>query len=106
MEFFEAPEPVEEDTDEYEQPVWAGPPERVLGQVVPLSTFVARSDQAVVALTHATAYPSGCVLALEISGRRGEMDPQEWWGMGQNVFHRALGSGYASGELPDGMIRF
>jgi hypothetical protein len=106
MKFFEAPEPVEEDVDDYAQPAWFGPPQRVLGRVVPLSTFVARSDQAVVALTHATVYPTGCALALEIAGRRGKMDLQEWWGFRENVFSRAHGGSHTPGELPDGMLRF
>lgn len=106
MGFFDVPEMAEEDVDEYEPPAWVAPPRRVLGRAVPLSAFVARSDHAVIALTHATAYPSGCLLALEISGRRGEMDPQAWWGIGQNVLARPLGMNNALGELPDGMLRF
>src|SRR4051794_15761412 len=103
MGFFEAPEVTEEDTDEFEPPAWNAPPRRVLGRVVPLSIFVAQSDQVVIALTYATAYPTGCLLALEISGRRGEMDPREWWGIGQNTLHRPFGMNNLLGELPDGL---
>ena len=43
-------------------PAWIGPPSDELGDAVPLSLVVARSDRAVVALRHATAYSAGAVL--------------------------------------------
>ena len=50
-------------------PAWIGPPSAELGWAVPLSLVVARSQRAVVALRHATAYSTGVVLDVVAYGR-------------------------------------
>jgi hypothetical protein len=50
----------------------------ILGCPVPIHRFVARTDHAVVALQHLTAFPEGCVLALHLAVRRGSLDHAAW----------------------------
>lgn len=50
-------------------PAWIGPPSDELGEPVPLSLVVARSERALVAVRHATAYSSGVVLDVLALGR-------------------------------------
>ncbi len=50
-------------------PAWFGPPDGELGECVPLSLVLARSERAVVALRSATAYATGVVFHLEASAR-------------------------------------
>ena len=45
--------------NEPERPPWFSPPEDELGAVVPQGVVLARSDRAVVALSHAVAYTTG-----------------------------------------------
>ena len=56
--------------EEYEQPEWAGPSDGELGECVPLSVIVARSERAVVAIKHATAYSRGLIFDF-VSAARG-----------------------------------
>jgi hypothetical protein len=57
---------------------WQGPPTDVLGTVVPVQQFVARTDHAVVALQHLIALPEGCILSLRLAVRRGSLDESAW----------------------------
>lgn len=50
-------------------PAWIGPPRDELGWAVPLALVVARSERAVVALRHATAYSTGVVLDVVAQAR-------------------------------------
>jgi hypothetical protein len=59
----------EEASDEPEVPSWAGPPSGELGECVPLSIIVARSETAVVALRHATAFSTGVTFEFIAVGR-------------------------------------
>jgi hypothetical protein len=54
---------------EFVRPAWFGPPEDELGVCVPLAVVVGRSDKAVVALRHVTAYSTGVTLDLVAAGR-------------------------------------
>lgn len=56
--FFEPPPPrPEPDPEDYRQPPWFGPPDRVLGAALPLRLVLARTDKLAVAIMNATAYP-------------------------------------------------
>ena len=57
---------------------WQGPPSDILGSPVPIRQFVARTDNAVVALQHVIAFPEGCILSLHIAVRRGSLDEPAW----------------------------
>jgi hypothetical protein len=63
---------------------WQRPPSDVLGQPVPIQQFVARTDQAVVALRDVIAFPEGCSFSLHMVIRRDSLDEPAW--------HALLGS--------------
>lgn len=48
-----------------EQPVWFGPPEDVVGAIVPVGRIVAQRRDLGLVLTHAAVYPTGCQLHLQ-----------------------------------------
>ena len=52
---------------------WQRPPGDVLGHPVPIQQFVARTDQAVVALRDVIAFREGCSLSLHMVIRRGSL---------------------------------
>ena len=61
---------------------WQGPPTAVLGHAVPIQQFVARTEQAVIALQHVVAFPEGCILPVHLAVRRGSLDDttgKAWW---------------------------
>jgi len=51
-----------------QMPPWFGPPNDELGVVVPLGLVIARSENGVVALSHATVYSTGLVLGRHRRG--------------------------------------
>jgi hypothetical protein len=64
--FFEPPPPPEPITPEqFEVPEWYGPPEGVLGGVVPLELLLARSEKAAVVIESATVYPTGLEFVID-----------------------------------------
>lgn len=80
---------------------WQQPPREVLGQVVPIQQFVARTDRVAAALHYAVAFPEGCVLALHVAIRRGSLDGSAWQSLTGNDF------GYLSGiEASGGGLKF
>ena len=79
------------------RPLWL-PPEDELGVCVPLSIVAARSENAVVALTHATAFSTGVGFQLFAAARN--LDERTL----QRLFHEQhLLAGEA--EPPDGLLR-
>ena len=92
-------EPPPEPPEAHERPIWLGPPEGELGIAVPLALVLARSDRAVVALSHALAYSTGVSLQLvaHVEGlerRRAHL-----------LFHEQHGGQFDDDELPDGFLR-
>lgn len=87
---------------------WQGPPTDVLGQVVPIQRYVGRTDHAVVALHHVTAFREGCVLTLRLAVRRGALDDSAWASvlgnhLGSDPDLAATGAGLKFGvRFPDG----
>src|SRR5438045_306699 len=79
------------------QPRWFGPPADELGVVLPLSTVLARSDRAVVALSHAIVYSSGTTFDFLAIARR--LKPSE----ANRVFHEQ--HMFGEEELPDALLR-
>jgi len=59
----------EDRAHEFEQPAWFGPPADELGVCVPLSVVIGRSDEAVVAVKHATSYSTGVTFELVAAAR-------------------------------------
>jgi hypothetical protein len=108
--FFELP-PLppedEEEPDELRQPEWMGPPRNVLGAAVPLRLVLARTEEVAVAVTDATAYPTGFELRLVMRSRAAgyggpgddPFEPGLMWGI-----HRRRGRGRA--EPPPDFLRF
>jgi hypothetical protein len=89
----EEPESPEEPT----RPRWFGPPEDELGAVVPQETVLARSDRAVVALSHAVVYSTGVAfdfLAVARGLARAEAN---------RVFHEQ--NMFEDDDLPDALLR-
>lgn len=73
MGFFETPPPFQP-PEEFPQPEWIGPPEGVLGGVVPVQVIVARTANVLIAATHFAVYPNG--LTFEIRGLVHEPAPR------------------------------
>ena len=97
--FFEPPPPAPEPPAQARLP-WDGPPNNILGVVVPLNLVVARSARAVVTLGALTAYPSGFEIDYLVRSRDeelGQLLPEH--------LHRARARG-AGSELPAELFRF
>jgi hypothetical protein len=113
MTFFEPPKPPElpPEPEEFDEPEWFGAPRNILGAAAPLRLVLARTDECVVAVTDATAYPTGFEFKLVVRSRRGpdaEFDPFE---MDPLQFHhplmwRRMKSAFERDELPPELFRF
>ena len=93
--FFEPPPPPPEPPREHRQPEWFGPPENVVGVVVPLEVTLARTDELALVLRGATVYPTGVQFDLPLLLREQVSDP-----LGFLPFHPRRG-----GELSDDLLR-
>ena len=51
-------------------PVWGGPARHVLGQAVPISTVLVKTDEVAIALVGVTAFPTGMMFTLRAARRR------------------------------------
>jgi hypothetical protein len=69
---------------------WKRPPTDILGSVVPIQQFLARTDRVIVALDHAVAFPQGCALNLHVVARRGSSDELAWRSLVQGAMRRDL----------------
>lgn len=56
------------------QPPWIGPPEGVLGGVVPQQLLIARTENVMLVASHITVFPNG--IAFELSGLIRELPPE------------------------------
>ena len=65
---------------------WLGPPGDTLGYPVPIQRFVARTNQAVVALQHVVAFTEGCSFTLHLAVRRDSLDESVWAGLVESHF--------------------
>jgi hypothetical protein len=77
MSFFEEiPKPEIEVEARHRQPVWAGPPENMVGTTVPVDRTLANTGDLAVVLGGMTAYPTGVLFDVEILRRtfEGEED--------------------------------
>lgn len=83
--------------DEAEWPHWFAPPEDELGAVVPQGVVVARSDRAVVALSHAVVYSTGATFDVVAVAR----------GLPQSDANRIFQEQhmFEDEELPDALLR-
>lgn len=88
----------EERREDYEQPAWAGPPDHELGECVPLSLVVGRSESALVAVKHATAYSTGVTFEF-LAAARGLQERDT-----HRLFHEQHVFGGDEGP-PDGFLR-
>ncbi|HTU73083.1 MAG TPA: hypothetical protein VMG38_06150 [Trebonia sp.] len=76
---------------------WQGPPTGILGCPVPIHRLLARTDHAVIALRHVTAFPQGCSIELHLAVRRGSLDEAAWEGL----LARHTGAGFPLGPTDD-----
>jgi len=67
---------------------WKRPPTDILGYVVPIQQFLARTDRVLVALHHSVAFPESCVLNLQVAARRSSEDELAWKSLIQGPFRR------------------
>jgi hypothetical protein len=83
--------------EEPTRPRWFGPPDDELGSVLPQGTLLARSDRAVIALSHAVVYSTGVAfnfLAIARGLARSEAN---------RVFHEQ--HMFEEEDLPDSLLR-
>jgi len=95
-EFFEPPPPPPEPPEEHRQPEWFGPPDNVLGVVVPLDVTLARTSELALAVRGAVAYPTGIEFDVCLLLREPMQDPFDW-----HPFHRPR----EGSELPPEILR-
>jgi hypothetical protein len=87
----------DESAEEPRRPDWFGPPEDELGVVVPQGVVLARSERAVIALSHAVVYSTGSAFEFFAVARglaRSEAN---------RVFHEQ--HMFEDEELPDALLR-
>lgn len=73
-EFFEPPPPPEPQ-QEHRQPEWFGPPDNIVGVVVPMDLTVARTDELALVLRSVAAYPTGARFDIPLLLREPVSDP-------------------------------
>jgi hypothetical protein len=76
---------------------WIGPPDNVLGAVVPLNVLLARTDDVAITVAGGFAYPTGVELTVSARSRRAEHD---WMDSFQPRFARRKPG------LPPELLRF
>ncbi len=83
--------------DEPRRPRWFGPPEDQLGTVVPQGIVLARSDRAVIALSHAVAYSTGVTFDFLAQAQ----------GLTRSEANRVFNEQhmFEEGDLPDALLR-
>jgi hypothetical protein len=106
MAFFEHPQRGE-DPEPPPAPVWAGPPPNVLGAAVPLRLVLVRTSEVAIAVTDASAYPTGLSLTLSLRLREAIRDPR-FDPIGHQLMGELRGHGQTGGssELPPELFRF
>jgi hypothetical protein len=105
--FFEdrPPRPPEDEEPPPEMPEWFGPPDGVLGGVVPQNTVLARTEHLFAALTRVTAHPTGLLFSLVVAARRLEL-PRERWETVEAAFWADHGHRPGRPQARDGGLRF
>jgi hypothetical protein len=106
--FFEPPPlPEPPEPEEFKQPEWYGPPRHVLGAAVPLRLLLVRTDELVVAIIEATAYPNGFEFRLAVRSKQRPAYPCDSpFDFGHPAMWRHHGRMAESGELPPELFRF
>jgi hypothetical protein len=106
--FFEPPPPPEPpEPEEFDEPEWYGPPRHVLGAAVPLRLMLVRTDELVIAIIEATAYPNGFEFKLVVRSKQRPSDPYESpFDLGHPAMWRHHGRMTETGELPPELFRF
>jgi hypothetical protein len=94
--FFEAPPPTPEPEPHVRTP-WDGPPNNVLGIVVPVNVVLAQSALAAVTLGSITAYPDGFEFDYLIRSTAEELGQS----LPEHLHRRQVGT-----DLPDELFRF
>jgi len=107
MRFFEdrPPRPPEDEEPPPEMPDWFGPPDGVLGGVVPQNTVLTRTEHLFVGLPTLTAYPTGLLLSVVLAARRERM-PRERWETVEAAFWADHGHRPGRAQARDGGLRF
>lgn len=109
MSFFEPPlSPEQTEPEEFEEPEWYGPPRHVLGAAIPLRLVLVRTDELVVAITEATAYPNGFEFKLVVRSKQRPSHPYDSpFEFGHPAaMWRHQERAAESGELPPELFRF
>jgi hypothetical protein len=106
MSFFEPPEPVPLPPEARRQPAWVGPPDNILGAAVALRAVLARSDNVVLAITDATAYPSGFEFNLALRVRSFSNETRRALMRGGPFHQHRLPGDEATEGIPPELLRF
>lgn len=108
MDFFTAPPPrVQEQEKERENPPWTGPPNDILGGVVPIERMLFRSETLAIVLANAVAFPVGVTIRLQMAARRVEgVNEDTWWDRHDLMFGHHRHRFRAEDSLPDEVVRF
>lgn len=69
-----------------ESPPWSGPPALESGAVLAVDQTVARSVNVVLRLPTIRAFPSGCMLDVEVVSRKDGLSEDEWWDLHTSVY--------------------
>ncbi|HWH15674.1 MAG TPA: hypothetical protein VNT51_13090, partial [Miltoncostaeaceae bacterium] len=105
MNFFDRPPPGgdEQEDDAAEAPLpWEGPPQGVLGGLVPVQRVIAHGPGVLMAVTGVRAYPEGLGFRLEVVREGdGDGDGEEPWPFLEDDESTALGVGVV---LTDGSV--
>ena len=106
MHFFEDRPPHRPDEEDPPPPMpeWFGPPDAVLGGVVPQNLVLARTEHLFVGLTALTAYPTGLLVPLVLAARRQEL-PRERWEAVEAAFWADQGHRPGRPQAGDGVLR-
>jgi hypothetical protein len=81
-------------------PEWWGPPEQVLGVIVPVDRVLVRREQLFVGLRSLVAYRTGLILEVAAAVRRGAFDEEHWQNAKASIRHSVGGGPSGRGRIP------
>jgi hypothetical protein len=88
-----------------EIPPWSGPPDLETGAVLAVEQTVARSLNVVVRLPTIQAFPSGCMLDVDVISRQGGLSEDDWWDLRTSATHSAYHGLRGGAPLPRKLLR-
>ncbi len=99
--FFQQPAAEPPDPPHPDLPEWVGPSKDDRGTVVATELLLARSAHVAVVLPHVIAYPTGCLLTVEVVIRKGDLSHDDWWDLATSATDATM-----PGRRWDRVLRF